>query len=303
MAHYNSDMLPFENTSDQGSDHIVEPQELLSTPVTGIRLRIPARNPHSWAEDLPGSDIDEPKLDTVFAPSDNQGAVSKHKRNASTLSDTAQSTDFGPSKKKKKQREKQKSRSISSDVDADLSQEDDHAKLIRSQPNVRVALGGTKHKFVKQDPILFGPVDFDTNTEWSTFQEQVAEVSETTVECLNVPSFTWRWTKPANSPWMPLSSGNAFDTLKRKLTHKLVVIMVNMKAPCAPDKIQPPWAANDTSPWTSQIKMPAGFDTTADDTTAKGRTDEQLEELVARLEEKYPEGLCTVHPDKCCFHQ
>ncbi|KAF8576134.1 hypothetical protein K439DRAFT_1623074 [Ramaria rubella] len=102
---------------------------------------------------------------------------------------------------------------------------------------------------------------------------------------------------------MPLSSGNAFDALKRKLTHKLVVIMVNMKAPRAPDKIQPPWAANDTSPWTSQIKMPAGFNTTADDTTAKGRTDDQLEELVVRLEEKYPEGLCTVHPDKHCFHQ
>lgn len=38
------------------------------------------------------------------------------------------------------------------------------------------------------------------------------------------------------------------------------------------------------------------------DRSFKGKIDDDLEELALKLEEKYPPGRCSVHPDISCFH-
>ena len=33
----------------------------------------------------------------------------------------------------------------------------------------------------------------------------------------------------------------------------------------------------------------------------QARLDDDLEEIASKIEEKYPSGLCDIHPDKHCF--
>ncbi|KAF8582711.1 hypothetical protein K439DRAFT_1661620 [Ramaria rubella] len=179
------------------------------------------------------------------------------------------------------------------------------------QPPVRVAKGKGTHKLVKQDPLRFGPIDILTTTEWEGFLDLIAEACETTRGCLNTASLTWRWSKPANSPIMPLSTEVAFLSLRKKIGPKQPTVIVGMKPPCMPENVRAPWAGggtdnrgNDTSAWTSLIQPPPGLEDEGENQNrnSKPKLDHELEDIVSVLEAKYPVGGCPDHPDKRCFH-
>ncbi|KAF8583259.1 hypothetical protein K439DRAFT_1506978 [Ramaria rubella] len=114
------------------------------------------------------------------------------------------------------------------------------------QPLVRVAKGKGTHKLVKQDPLRFGPIDILTTTEWEGFLDQITEACETTRGCLNTASLTWRWSKPANSPIMLLSTEVAFLSLQKKIGPKQPTVIVGMKPPRMPENVRAPWAGGGT---------------------------------------------------------
>ncbi|KAJ7831194.1 hypothetical protein B0H14DRAFT_3464201 [Mycena olivaceomarginata] len=128
-----------------------------------------------------------------------------------------------------------------------------------------------KPKVVKQDPIKFGPTDVPTQIAWEPFLVMLAELVQTVIA-----------TKLAG---------------KKDSSSGYVVV-----------RMQPPAKIQAATPW-AQTANAAGVDedvhSDGDDLgpmQKKARIDDELESLVDELREKYPPGLCKVHPDILCFH-
>ncbi len=77
-----------------------------------------------------------------------------------------------------------------------------------------------KTKTSKQDPLTYGPLSVPLSVEWNELLAEVASTLATTPNQLVVTSFAWRLIKPANSPFMPLTTAQGLPALVRQLTSK-----------------------------------------------------------------------------------
>lgn len=77
-----------------------------------------------------------------------------------------------------------------------------------------------KTKTSKQDPLTYGPLSVPLLVEWNELLAEVASTLATTPNQLVITSFAWRLIKPANSPFMPLTTAQGLPALVRQLTSK-----------------------------------------------------------------------------------
>ncbi|KAF8187424.1 hypothetical protein BJ912DRAFT_1059774 [Pholiota molesta] len=170
-------------------------------------------------------------------------------------------------------------------------------------------------KPVKAEPTSLGPAASNTDVSWKKFLRVLAELLETTPSFLAIHSFQWKFLKPGNSPWLPLASEIAYQSLIRQLREppKNVsgsYIVVKMDAP-----VQQP--VDRSKPWTldsqNQTRQPSNLfgraaedeDDTELEDNRKGKKaafDEDVSEHISALEEKYAAGNCQTHPNVECFH-
>ncbi|KAF8582915.1 hypothetical protein K439DRAFT_1634908 [Ramaria rubella] len=318
---------------EHDSDVSLEAAERAMLQPLRLRLRIPARPKPQAVLNISSSDTEPESGPQVLRPEaamplsiPKASKKKKKKRKAPVAVDSqGDSTSDGvtESAPKDKRRRGSPSREDVESVKADVVGAECVIQV--EQAPVRVAKGKGTHKFVKQDPLRFGPIDIHTTMVWDSFLDLIAGACETTRGCLNTSSLTWRWSKPGNSPIMLLSSEVAFLSLRKKLGPKKLTIIVGMNPPRMPDNVRAPWVGsasgvhtNDTSAWTSLIQPPPGLED--DGETGKNNSkvwcglylvkvcvtmlgveaklDNGLEEIVGELEAKYPVGVCPDHPDK-----
>ncbi|KAJ7831198.1 hypothetical protein B0H14DRAFT_3464204 [Mycena olivaceomarginata] len=164
-----------------------------------------------------------------------------------------------------------------------------------------------KPKVVKQDPIKFGPTDVPTQIAWEPFLVMLAELVQTVVPNLAVVSFEWHFLKPNNSAWLPLNSSKALSSMLKQIATKLAgkkdsssgYVVVRMQPPA---KFKPQHPGPRPLMLPVSMKMSTLMVTISARCKKKARIDDELESLVDELREKYPPGLCKVHPDILCFH-
>ncbi|KAF8959735.1 hypothetical protein BDZ97DRAFT_1761251 [Flammula alnicola] len=84
---------------------------------------------------------------------------------------------------------------------------------------VKTTTAGRKKtaKVAKVEPSSFGPGESNTDLDWASFLEIVADLLETKPVMLVLHSLEWKWLKPANSPWLPLRTQSAYHSLVRQL--------------------------------------------------------------------------------------
>ncbi|KAK0219469.1 hypothetical protein EDD85DRAFT_1029041 [Armillaria nabsnona] len=170
------------------------------------------------------------------------------------------------------------------------------------------AAWGKPSKSVKIDPLPYGPFESPLTVSWPDFLVRVAN----TVECLSpaqlqVASFTWRWSVPANSLRSGLKNKSNLTSLIKQLRAskanltKLVVLEMQ-----APMQAQP--KAQNSAPWAAGTPLDAALDEDEDTddaigpVTKKGRIDDDLETVSSSLLDRYPVGGCLVHPMLYCFY-
>ena len=178
-------------------------------------------------------------------------------------------------------------------------------------PSKRVRTSSKKTKNMKPESDNKGPYDVPINIEWDAFLGVVAEKLMVVPSTLVVTSFKWHWLKPASSPWLPIQDENGFASMLKKVKTKSdPYIIVRMQAP-----IQRKVTA------TLVFDIEDELDSDLEDTNRvskkvcilshcsrsvtqfpQAKLDDALEEIVAKLAEKYPPGLCDHHLDLPCFH-
>ncbi|KAF8581605.1 hypothetical protein K439DRAFT_1636028, partial [Ramaria rubella] len=304
---------------EHNSDVSLEAAEHAMLQPLRLRLRIPARPKPQAVLNISSSDTEPESGPQVLRP---EAAVplsipkaskkKKKKRKAPVAVDSqGDSTSDGMTESAPKDKRRRRSPSCEDvkSVKADVVGAECVIQV--EQAPVRVAKGKGTHKFIKQDPLRFGLIDIHTTMEWDSFLDLIAGACETTRGCLNTSSLTWRWSKPGNSPIMPLSSEVAFLSLRKKLGPKKLTIIVGMKPPRLPDNVRAPWVGSASGiQWTSLIQPPPGLED--DGETGKNNSkvwcglylvkvcmtmlgvqaklDNELEEIVGELEAKYPIG-------------
>ena len=166
-----------------------------------------------------------------------------------------------------------------------------------------------------------GPVNVSETIEWDPFLDVIANLLKAKPENLRVGTFEWKWLKPASSPWLPLqNSGGLVSMLKKVKTKTDAYIILRTHAP-EPDR------TTAALPWSQTLgDAPGGIADEEDRSDleeggppkrvsieneqcdvltqffVQQRLDDVLEQIVAKLEEKYPAGRCNIHPDLPCFH-
>ncbi|KAK0224841.1 hypothetical protein EDD85DRAFT_1027621 [Armillaria nabsnona] len=160
------------------------------------------------------------------------------------------------------------------------------------------AARGKPSKSVKIDPLPYSPFESPLMVSWPDFLVRVAD----TVECLSsaqlqVASFTWRWSVPANSLRSGLKNESNLTSLIKQLCAskanltKLVVLEMQ-----APMQAQP--KAQNSAPWAAGTPLDAALDEDEDTDDAigpvmkKGRIDDDLETVSSSLLDRYPVGGC-----------
>jgi hypothetical protein len=76
-------------------------------------------------------------------------------------------------------------------------------------------------KMVKADPLKFGPRRVSLDVSWEAFVGVVAKEVSCTTGQLAVSSFEWHFSKPQNSPWVPLNSEHGWESLVKQVTAKM----------------------------------------------------------------------------------
>jgi hypothetical protein len=105
-----------------------------------------------------------------------------------------------------------------------------------TMPDKRVRQRGGKTKSEKQEPLKRGPIEVNVDSKWNPFLQGIAELVQTTTTNLIVDSFEWRWLKPANGPWLPLTSERGFSSMVKQivvLTKSDPYVILRMSSPRA----------------------------------------------------------------------
>ncbi|KAJ6514352.1 hypothetical protein C8R47DRAFT_1313674 [Mycena vitilis] len=165
-------------------------------------------------------------------------------------------------------------------------------------------------KAAKVEPAKFGPFVANTEMVYDDLVQNLADAVESEVAMLIASSMEWRWTKPANSLFVPLRNEAGAISLTMKQVRKSAAkssnssfIIIQMQAPF---KKPPPQNASDAG--TSESVYNAAFGGadnygSEDDPPSKKATfDEGLEIEIEKLADMYPPGRCAIHPTIACFH-
>ncbi|KAJ6622300.1 hypothetical protein B0H10DRAFT_2214438 [Mycena sp. CBHHK59/15] len=164
--------------------------------------------------------------------------------------------------------------------------------------------------------MAIGPIDAHVDMNYVELLEALADAMETEPVFLPSASMEWRWLKPTNSAFLPLHSEAGLTSLmkqicmppSRNVTAHYIIIKMNEPAK---------WPATQHMPWSLQQSAggsgagPQAFDPAVgadeDDSGNEGAKtkvsfDDGLEEEMARIVDKYPPGICALHPNILCFH-
>ncbi|KAG6907596.1 hypothetical protein DXG01_008316 [Tephrocybe rancida] len=108
--------------------------------------------------------------------------------------------------------------------------------------------GGKKSKTEKQDPLQFGPFNVPLNVNWAGLQTIISDGLKTTVDCLPLSSIQWHFLKPANSPWLPLNTEPAMQSMLRQVEGKAnAYVVFRMSPPLKKPSTALPWDDVSTS--------------------------------------------------------
>jgi hypothetical protein len=88
------------------------------------------------------------------------------------------------------------------------------------QPDKKTKVGN-KSKMVKVDTLKFGPRRVSVNIAWEEFQDVVAKEVLCNAPQLAINSFEWHYSKPQNSPWVPVNSEHGWESLVKQVTAKI----------------------------------------------------------------------------------
>ncbi|KAJ3741662.1 hypothetical protein EV360DRAFT_90329 [Lentinula raphanica] len=160
-----------------------------------------------------------------------------------------------------------------------------------------------KSKTEKQDPEPRRPIFVQSDKTWDEFLVLVSSLVPTLVSGLFVSSFMWHFLSPANSPWLPVTTPEGFQSmlgqLKKKLLKGEAYVVIRMRKPV--EVISEPRMISSTNIMKSVIDENESSD---DDrpVSKMGKIDERVEEKAEELLELYGPGKCDLHPTLPCFH-
>ncbi|PPR06840.1 hypothetical protein CVT26_003830 [Gymnopilus dilepis] len=192
------------------------------------------------------------------------------------------------------------------------------------QPEKKVRSGPGRAKTVKVDPLKFGPLNVSSDIAWDDFLEAVSKQVATTAPNLAVSTFCWRFLVPKNSPSLPLTGDAGHLSFLGQVRAKIAksgsaYVILSMQPPVVAKSQLPvslpfilqlptyksiqPWAL--AAPGQAALAVSADANESSDDddpTRKKARLDDDVEVLASQIEEKYPAGICSLHPNIPCFH-
>ncbi|KZP34568.1 hypothetical protein FIBSPDRAFT_881084 [Athelia psychrophila] len=123
---------------------------------------------------------------------------------------------------------------------------------------------------------------------------------------LAISMFEWHHLKPNTSPCIPLTNMNGWDSLRKQ-----VALMTSPKTPpfLVLEMLSPVILAGAAPmPWhaasTTGVDEYQGDDDGPIDNSVykKAKLDDDLKSTASALADKYPPGLCAMHPTVACFH-
>ncbi|KAJ6523460.1 hypothetical protein DFH09DRAFT_1420868 [Mycena vulgaris] len=183
-----------------------------------------------------------------------------------------------------------------------------HTYPLPKKPSAR----SNRKKAPKAEPTAIGPVDGHVDMNYTQLLEALADAMETEPVFLPSASMEWRWLKPANSAFLPLRSQAGLTSLlkqictppSRNVSSKYIIIKMNepVKRPATQHM---PWSASGSGASSQAFDPAAGADEDdSGDGGAKPKVsfDDGLEEEMERIADKYPAGVCALHPTISCFH-
>ncbi|TFK64994.1 hypothetical protein BDN72DRAFT_922060 [Pluteus cervinus] len=152
----------------------------------------------------------------------------------------------------------------------------------------------------------YGPIDLRLDATWDAFRADIAEPLSVLIDALDLASMEYKLVKPANSPIVPLRDNHAYTSFIRHVSQKPEVgVYIYMDPPC----VHPPTTAPTTSATPAPFPCPSPLSNANDDLSdgedhpqKKPRFDDSLQPFIDEIDEKYPPGLCSAHPDKQCFY-
>jgi hypothetical protein len=182
------------------------------------------------------------------------------------------------------------------------------------QPSRNVCTAGRKTKLKKPDPEIKGPYNIPLSIEWDAFLGTLAEKIGVERSDLLVASFSWHWVKPASSQWLPVRDENGFASMVKKIktkseTRSETDVMLRMDAPSkssaslgnARDIAEETDIDLEENPVAKKVRRVPNLKAILFN-LLQIKLDDALEEIVMKLTDKYPPGLCPLHPDLPCFH-
>ena len=178
-------------------------------------------------------------------------------------------------------------------------------------PSKRVRTSSKKTKNMKPESDNKGPYNVPINIEWDAFLRVVAEKLMVVPSTLVVTSFEWHWLKPASSPWLPIQDENGFASMLQKVkTNPIPISSFVCRRRSKERRQQPQYLILRTSLtpiWKilTEFQRRYVFQVIAVGLLLNFHRQNWMthfEEVVAKLAEKYPPGLCDQHSDLPCFH-
>ncbi|KAJ7577321.1 hypothetical protein C8J56DRAFT_1060984 [Mycena floridula] len=180
--------------------------------------------------------------------------------------------------------------------------------------------GKLKSSVSKGDVMTFGPIPLPYSIEWEPFLDAIAEsVGCKTLERLQVPSFKWKPSTPLNAPTLglctPANLVAKINEIRKTKAASRKYLILQMKPPLTEVErpVGLPWQTSSASgqqnshagrsqalPWSADNHQ--GSDNEGAVEPEKGTYDQAIQAIVARLQDLYKPGTCSLHHDMICFH-
>lgn len=167
-------------------------------------------------------------------------------------------------------------------------------------PSKRPRTSNRRPRNLKPESESIGPFDVAVNIGWDAFLGMVAEKTCIQRSGLPVTTFEWHWLKPSSGPWLPVRDKNGLASMLKKIKSKSnskseTYVIVRMEVP---GKNQ----ASASSGNVRDIGEETDLDLEENPVSKKMKLDNEIEEIIINLMDRYPEGMCPRHPDLPCFH-
>ncbi|KAJ3712068.1 hypothetical protein C8R42DRAFT_754357 [Lentinula raphanica] len=153
-------------------------------------------------------------------------------------------------------------------------------------------------KIEKQEPEQRGPIFLQSDKSWDDFLDTISSLVPTPHTGLFLPTLAWRFLSPANSPWIPITTSEGYQSMlsqvKRKLAKGSGYIVVRMQKPIVAQNVHLPNSirASFEEPESSDEDRPM---------SKMGKFDDRVETQAEKLLEHYGPGKCDIHPTLPCF--